>query len=186
MKTTFTFVVGIALGISLGKYFGENRSATLPSAENVAVKTTEKQIIRRDQVTLQKEELEHVVRAIGLLKDQEPSLDYTRYVADSGAIAFDCPTSEGCNLEVPARLAVKGREIQVTMKEVVTTTSSVTARKSTGSIYARLGLQSGDRIVSINGEALNDPSDAMARLSDFSNRFSDLKTGSSGFRVGTF
>src|SRR5690349_3089900 len=99
MKTIATLIVGAAIGFGIAVGLGK----------------TEKRIVRLDEVTLKKADLEHVLRAIELLKDRPADRSYTRYVADSGGVAFECPSEDACNLEVPARDKAAPREIRVTM-----------------------------------------------------------------------
>jgi hypothetical protein len=112
MKTLLSLAVGIAIGFGIAVISGK----------------AEKKFVRLDQVTLTKEELDHVTRAIDLLKDKKPSLAYTRYVSDSGSVAFECPNDTECNLEIPARDRVKPRDVEVTVRQTWPTavTGSIT------------------------------------------------------------
>ena len=71
MKTLTTLVVGAALGFGLAQFIGKAK----------------KQFIRLDEVTLKRTELDHVIRAINLLKDRpaEPATWQTRAKLNSSA-----------------------------------------------------------------------------------------------------
>ncbi len=89
MKTLLALMVGAFLGYQIA----------------LVVSRPERELVRLDAVTLKKSELHHISRAIELLKNEQQPIGraYTRYEADSGEVAFECPTPDECNLEVPAR-----------------------------------------------------------------------------------
>jgi hypothetical protein len=158
-----TLLIGIAVGFGLA----------------VATGKTEKKLVRLDQVTLTKAELEHVVRAIDLLKDKAPSAAYTRYVADSGSVAFECPTDSACNLEIPARDRVQPRDVEVTVHEtampsVAVAVTAAPRKNPVGSIYEKLGLMNGDVVTAINGENMASPSETLNRLNAYSERVEQI------------
>ena len=179
MKAVLVLLVGVALG------FG------------IAVKTghTERQTVRIDQVTLTKEELEHVVRAIALLKDDSPSPGYARYVSDSGSIAFDCPSAKACNLQVPAREEIKPNVLHVVENETelpkaeptpthraITGTATHTHRVERpetvklrrDDAFHRLGLLDGDVVTAVNGVRVSSTDEVLTQLSELSVR-TDLR-----------
>jgi S1-C subfamily serine protease len=172
MKTLLTLFLGVAIGFGTAILTGK----------------TEKKVIRLDEVTLKRTELEHVLRAIELLKDKPAEPSFSRYVADSGAVAFECPTEDACNLEVPARDRVRPKELQVTMRSISTIeerkqrpdvaiatgeavplvkqSNAETTPSSEGSVFEKLGLRNGDVITAINGEQVKSPSTAFTHLQE--------------------
>ncbi len=82
------FCLGVGMGL-----FGAQWLQTPRFAERV----------RHDGVTLKREELLHLQRAIEMLGLEKAPERYTRYESDSGTFAFECPTAAECNLFVLAR-----------------------------------------------------------------------------------
>ena len=165
MKFFLILLVGVLAGFSLATLLGK----------------TQKQYVRVDAVTLQRTDLEHVSRAIALLKDKSVDRSYSRYEADSGSVAFDCPTKDACNLEVPARervqppVAMAVHEVpQPVIDQAMTQLSSVLKRARTkgsapdgDSIYSRLDLKNGDIVTAINGENVRSPSSGLEQLQQY-------------------
>ena len=98
MRAALLILVGIGIGFGAATFYNK----------------VPKQYVRLDGVTLKKSELDHLARAIEMLKDKEGGRAFWRYETDSGALAFECPTNEKCNLEVPARNREQPRELRVT------------------------------------------------------------------------
>ncbi len=148
MKTLTTLVVGAALGFGLAQFIGKAK----------------KQFIRLDEVTLKRTELDHVIRAINLLKDRPAEPAYTRYVADSGEIEFECPTEDACNLTTPARGQVKPRKREAVLTGVTSILTAPVAEPisevapldtTSQRPHTALGLRIGDTITAINGKPVD-------------------------------
>ncbi len=153
-----------------------------------------KQVVRVDAVTLKKTELHHVLQAIEAVKDKESNHSFWRYVADSGVLAFECPTEDVCNLEVPARAAEKAKLLTVT--QTSQTEEDLTAARPQAmadlnkvltdarkppapvakSFYERLQLKSGDIIAAINEQEISNPFEALKRLDQLAKKSEQVKT----------
>ncbi|MBI3543656.1 MAG: hypothetical protein HY075_10330 [Deltaproteobacteria bacterium] len=92
-------VLGMVLGFGLATLTGR----------------TEKRIVRRDAVTIERRDLAHVLNAIQLIRDTPAGRSYTRYEAGSGRVAFECPNARACNLEMPSQPRANAPEVQVTL-----------------------------------------------------------------------
>lgn len=68
IKSITWLVLGVCIGYGATKFFQGDRA---------------KHYVRLDAVTLSRSELDHLARAIELIKDKEPSREYWRYEADS-------------------------------------------------------------------------------------------------------
>jgi hypothetical protein len=148
--------------------------------------------IARDSITIPRSELKHLLRAVVLVDDDQHQV-LLRYESDTGSLAFECPTGDACNLDVPARTRASATQTiartviengrpateSVTYEPTVTeiSTSSEVAdqvvavsakavRAPKQSVYERLGVRNGDTIVSIDGQAVNSPDEAFRALAN--------------------
>jgi hypothetical protein len=144
MKQILTTGVAFVLGFCAAQYFQK----------------PEKQLIRLDSVTLKETELDSLVQAVSLVREKLADHKLFRYETNSGSLAFECPTSEACNLEVPARGVERMRERQVIIHE--SQTQQTSPRRLS---FADLGLRNGDVVTEINGKSVGSPSFAISEIS---------------------
>lgn len=116
---------------------------------------SEKRFIRLDSVTLKQNELASLIEAVNVVKEKSTDQNYFRYESNSGNLAFECPNSETCNLEVPSRDPSQPKQWHRTVQ-------IEESRKKLS--YEDLGLENGDVISGINGKAVNSPSFAISEL----------------------
>ncbi len=143
MKLILTTAVAFALGFFSAHFF----------------QMPEKQFIRLDSVTLKQAELESLVQAVNVVREKSTDHKFYRYETNSGSLAFECPTTEACNLEVPSRDVAKMKELQVTVHEEPIQTAP--EKKPS---FADLGLKNGDVITEINGKAVESPAFAISEI----------------------
>ena len=79
---------------------------------------TEKHIVRKDSVTLERSDLAQVINAIELVKDRPAGRTYTRYESNNGRVAFECPTNKACNLELPAADRETAAQVEIITEQV--------------------------------------------------------------------